>query len=245
MNLLRSRGILTMVCLTMGWSLIAISSSCSSGTARSEKKTSARTSTKVDVNQLMDDAMQAYRTRQYDRAQQAFLKAIKETTSKSTLIKAHKHLAFIYAIQSKPGDARQKFMEVFELDHDFELDKAEEGNPYWTPSFMAASREAAIRYGKGGKLLNLGKEAYEKRSFDDALRYLEAASDKEDLSSSRKAEAFKFLAFIHAINKNTGEAKKAFRMAFRHDKKFVLDKAEYGNPLWTPLYDAVKKEIKQ
>lgn len=229
------------ISLVMG--LIA---SCAADSASTKTKTPKKEQVvKEDIGRLMDDALAAYEARKYDRAKELFLKVVKVKPSKSNLIKAHKHVAFIYGIQKNPGESKREFIKAFELDPDFELDKAEQGNPFWGPAFENASRDAALIHASAKDLLNKGKEAYGRRAYDEALTFLQAALDKKDIGKSVKIEACKYAAFVYALKKQPAEAKKAFRKAFKTDKNFELDKAEYGNPVWTPLFDGVKKEFQK
>ncbi len=225
--------------------VVSLLLSCAADSASTKTTTKNEKAVKEDVGRLIDDAMTAYGARQYERARELFQKVVKEKPPKSNLIKAHKHLAFIYGIHKNPGESKREFIKAFELDPDFKLDKAEQGNPFWGPAFENASRDAALIHASAKDLLNKGKEAYGRRAYDEALTFLQAALDKKDIGKSVKVESCKYAAFVYALKKQTADAKKAFRMAFETDKNFELDKAEYGNPVWTPLFDGVKKEFKK
>ena len=189
--------------------------------------------------------LDAYKIRDYEKAKTSFLLATKQKLSKNELITAHKHLAFIYAVQGNTDVAYKEFTEAFKLNKSFNLDKSELGHPAWTPAFEWAQKESALLNASGSDLFDDGKTFYLKRDHAGAKRSLEAAVNKEDLKTSKKVEAFKLLAFIYAIQNNSSQAKNAFRKAFELDNAFQLDKAEYGNPVWTPLYDEVKKQFKK
>ena len=190
---------------------------------------------KADVN-LLQSGIDAYKAREYEKAKDLLTKAVKEKLSNDDLISANKHLAFINALQGNADGAYNQFMKAFKLKNSFELNKSEAGHPAWTPAFERAKKEAAILYAKGADLFDDGKSSYSKREYDNAVKLLEAAVAKEDLKVSKKVEAYKLLAFTYAVQKNPAKARTAFTQAFKLDKEFQLDKSEYGNPVWTPLY---------
>jgi Tfp pilus assembly protein PilF len=205
---------------------------------------SKNTSKEVKVD-FLESGIDAYKARDYEKAKNYLTKAIKSKLSDDDMLTAHKHLAFIYALQGASDAAYKQFAKAFKTDKDFELDKSELGHPAWTPSFERAQKEAVLAYSKGTKLFGDGKKFYSKREYTKAIRMLEAAVTKEDLKPGKKAEAYKFLAFIYAIEKNPAQARAAFVNAFKLDKEFQLDKSEYGNPVWTPIYDEVQKQFQK
>jgi outer membrane protein assembly factor BamD (BamD/ComL family) len=209
------------------------SSSSSSGSASGE-----------DAAALLSEGLQAYQSRNYDLAKDKLTAVTTRKATRNQQITAFKHLAFIHAIQQNPREAKRQFLKAFYLDKDFVLDRAELGNPYWMPAFMSASKQFAFAQSSGSELYQNGKTAYEKRRYDDAINYLETAVEKKDLDTGLKVDAYKLLAFIHAVNKQPAEAKADFRRAFQLNKYFELDKSEYGNPVWTKLFDEVKTEFR-
>jgi Tfp pilus assembly protein PilF len=64
---------------------------------------------------------------------------------KADKIKAHKYLAFIYCISSRTGLGGEEFKKAFELDPEFELDKAEAGHPIWGPIYRSIKAKLAIK----------------------------------------------------------------------------------------------------
>ncbi len=212
-------------------------------TSKETVKSAAGSKTKKpEVNQLQS-GIDAFKARDYEKARDFLSKAVKEKRSNDDLISAHKHLAFINALQGNTDGAYKQFMKAFKLDKDFELDKSEMGHPAWGPAFERAQKEAEVANAKGSELFDEGKSYYSKRDYDNAVKMLEAAVAKEDLKASKKVEAYKLLAFTYAVQKNPAKARNAFTQAFKLDKEFQLDKSEYGNPVWTPLYDEIKKQF--
>lgn len=206
------------------------------GKATAEKKE------KIDYLQTGIDA---YKARDYEKAKNHLAKAAKQNLSTDDLVAAHKHLGFIYALQGATDAAYKQFAKAFKLDKSFELEKSELGHPAWTPAFERAQKEASLANAKGSDLFDEGKKFYNKREYTKATRSLETAVTRDDLKTSKKAEAYKLLAFIYAIEKNPAQARAAFVNAFKLDKEFHLEKSEYGNPVWTPIYDEVQKQFQK
>ncbi|MBL7996812.1 hypothetical protein JNM05_15705 [bacterium] len=213
--------------------------------ANATKDSKAKQHIKTGPDNALKNGLEAYKVRDYDKAKSSLLKATQQKLSTNDLVSAHKHLAFIYSLQGKEDDAYKEFSNAFKLDKKFKLDKSETGHPAWTPSFQWAQKESALINAKGTELFDDGKAYYSKRDNSNAIRSLEAAVSKEDLKTSKKVEAYKLLAFIYAVDRNPAQAKLAFKKAFGLDNSFQLDKSEYGNPVWTPLYDEVKKQYQK
>lgn len=191
-------------------------------------------------------AVEQYKARQYEEALATLTAVIEHRTTKTgTKVEAHKLKAFIYALQQKADAARGEFLKAFALKRDFSLDKAEAGNPFWTPPFEGARHQAELLYMPPGELTARAIDAYLKREYTPALERFNAALNHKELKTRDKVTCYKFTAFIHALQNRPQEAKTAFRRAFETDARFSLDKGEYGNPVWTPLYDEVQKEMKK
>lgn len=212
-------------------------------------KTTGKEKTKTEKKAVADNSFQAgldaYKARDYEKARGLLVKATQQQLSTDDVVSSHKHLAFIYALQGNHDGARKEFAKAFKLDKGFELDKSELGHPAWTPAFERVQKEFALTNAKGSDLFDDGEEFYSKRDYENAIRSLEAAVEKDDLKTVKKVAAYKLLAFVYAIKKNPAKAKDAFRKAFKLDNTFELDKSEYGNPVWTPVYDEVKKQIQK
>jgi len=198
----------------------------------------------------LNEGLQYYKVREYDKAKALLNQSLGLNLSRPNCIAAHKHLAFIAAIQSDSSEATRQFFEALKLDKDFTLDKAEMGNPYWTPALESAQKQYGLLTQDSAELFKMGKSLYEKREYVESQKYFDAALAKYDLSFDNKVQSYKYLAFIYSIQKKNDYAVTAFRNAFKLDKHFELDKGEYGNPLWTPLFEQAKvtlnkKDIKK
>ncbi|MBX7150545.1 hypothetical protein K1X84_02810, partial [bacterium] len=191
-----------------------------------------------------NQGIESYKQRDYDKARQSFTQAsTSKKLSTAQMVTLHKHLAFIYAIQKQNAEAADEFLKAFTLDKSFTLDKAEMGNPYWTPAFEDAQKQFGLLSISGNDLFATAKDHYEKRNYDEALKYFNVILKKIDLALDNKIQSYKYLAFIYAIQKKTDASKDAFKKAFHLNKSFELDKGEYGNPIWTPIFDEVKKSM--
>ncbi|NUM82033.1 tetratricopeptide repeat protein [bacterium] len=202
------------------------------------------TDNSVNAEALFNQGLESYKQRDYDKARYSLLQAsTSKKLSSGQMIQLHKHLAFIYAMQKQNSEAADEFLKAFTLDKDFTLDKAEMGNPFWTPAFEDAQKQFGLLSISGNDLFVTAKDHYEKRNYDEALKYFNTTLKKLDLSLDNKVQSYKYLAFIYAVQKKTDAAKEAFKKAFHLNKKFELDKGEYGNPVWTPIFDEIKKEM--
>lgn len=226
------------------------------GTSATEKTISGKTAkdSVLAVNptapenpdELLNTGLRLYQERRYDKAKETLL-GITNTRklSKERMILLNKHVAFIFALEKNQKKATEYFLNAFQCDKNFLLEKAEIGNPYWMPAYEDAKKQFEQSQMNAEDLFALGKKAYTERNYDEALSLLESALRKTGLQKNKTVECHKLTAFIFAIQKKPDKAREAFQKAFAIDKNFELDKGEYGNPVWTPVYDEVKKAIKK
>ncbi len=209
-------------------------------------KQSTRTASDHVSNGSLQAGLEAYRARNYELALTHLDQVVRHpqsTTEQKT--QAHKVRAFIYALQENAKASQDEFLQAFTLDREFSLDKAEVGNPFWMPPYEAASDLARLLYASPGELTARGVHAYLQRDYAAAMQAFDAALEKKSIVDRDKITCYKHIAFIHALHNRSQEAKQAFRAAFRTDRRFALDKGEYGNPSWTPIYEEVLKEMKK
>jgi Tfp pilus assembly protein PilF len=98
---------------------------------------------------------------------------------------------------------------------------------------------AMFKPSKGYYALHLGMQQFEDGGYVDAARTLQLALDM-GLRPSERAEAYKYLAFIHCASGREASCRDEFRHAFAVDPDFELDAAERGHPVWGPVYASVK-----
>jgi len=215
--------------------------SCGSG-----GKETARDSYKENIQIALITGIQQYKARDYDHALMSLRKVVDhKKTALRDKIEAHKLRAFIYALQEKTKASHDEFRKAFDLDPDFTLDKAEVGNPFWMPPYETARTETGLLKASPGELADQAINAYLKHDYAVALDRFSAALKRKDLGVRDKISCYKYIAFIHALHNRPRETKQAFRNAFQLDRRFTLEKGEYGNPSWTPIYDEVLKEMKK
>lgn len=94
---------------------------------------------------------------------------------------------------------------------------------------------------KGRSALNEGIRQYNDGQHVAAAKSLKSALDL-GLSDRQTADAYKYLAFIHCSNGRTGPCREEFRKALQAEPDLALAPAEAGNPVWGPVFSAVKSE---
>ena len=87
-----------------------------------------------------------------------------------------------------------------------------------------------------------GVASYEDGDYRSAARALQAAVNFGLPSLGEKAQAHKYLAFIHCVSKRERACRDEFRRALGADPKFDLEPAESGHPSWGPVFRAVQAE---
>jgi Tfp pilus assembly protein PilF len=98
---------------------------------------------------------------------------------------------------------------------------------------------AMFKPSKGYYALHLGMQQFEDGGYVDAARTLQLALDM-GLGPGERAEAYKYLAFIHCASGREASCRDEFRRALATDPDFALDAAERGHPVWGPVYASVK-----
>ena len=98
---------------------------------------------------------------------------------------------------------------------------------------------AMFKPSKGYHALQLGMQQFEDGSYVDGARHLQLAIDM-GLSDAERAEAHKYLAFIHCASGREATCRDEFRRALANDPEFMLDDAERGHPVWGPVFASVR-----
>lgn len=94
---------------------------------------------------------------------------------------------------------------------------------------------------KGRSALSEGIRQYNDGQHSAAQKSLQSALDL-GLSDTQRAEAYKYLAFIHCSNGRTGPCRDEFRKALEADPDMTLAAAEAGHPVWGPIFKSIKDE---
>jgi Tfp pilus assembly protein PilF len=94
---------------------------------------------------------------------------------------------------------------------------------------------------KGRTALTEGIRLYDDGQHLAAAKSLQNALDL-GLSDRQRADAHKYLAFIHCSTGRTGPCRDEFRQALSADGELSLAPAEAGHPVWGPIFKSVKSE---
>jgi Tfp pilus assembly protein PilF len=78
-----------------------------------------------------------YEDGKYPEAAESLNTALYRGLSSADRVKAHKYLAFVHCISSRPSACREQFRRALALDPNLELSAAEAGHPIWGPVFRA------------------------------------------------------------------------------------------------------------
>jgi Tfp pilus assembly protein PilF len=78
-----------------------------------------------------------YEDGKYPEAAESLNAALYQGLSSADRVKAHKYLAFIHCVSSRPAACREQFRRALAMDPNLELSAAEAGHPIWGPVFRA------------------------------------------------------------------------------------------------------------
>jgi Tfp pilus assembly protein PilF len=78
-----------------------------------------------------------YEDGKYPEAAESLNTALYQGLSSADRVNAHKYLAFVHCISSRPSACREQFRRALALDPNLELSAAEAGHPIWGPVFRA------------------------------------------------------------------------------------------------------------
>jgi Tfp pilus assembly protein PilF len=78
-----------------------------------------------------------YEDGKYPEASESLHSALYQGLSPTDRVKAHKTLAFVNCVSSRPAACREEFRRALAIDPGLELGAAEAGHPIWGPVFRA------------------------------------------------------------------------------------------------------------
>jgi Tfp pilus assembly protein PilF len=78
-----------------------------------------------------------YEEGKYVEASESLHSALYQGLSGADRVKAHKHLAFIQCVSSRPAACREEFRRALAIDPSLALSAAEAGHPIWGPIFRS------------------------------------------------------------------------------------------------------------
>lgn len=96
-----------------------------------------------------------------------------------------------------------------------------------------------LKPSRGYYALHLGVQQFEDGTFPEATHSLQLALDM-GLFEGERADAHKYLAFIHCASGREAACRDEFRRALAADPDFTLAPAERGHPVWGPVFASVK-----
>jgi Tfp pilus assembly protein PilF len=163
---------------------------------------------------------------------------------------AHKYLAFIHCASGREAACRDEFRRALANDPEFMLDAAERGHPVWGPVFASTKAGGPGRRTdappaepksepKAEPVLQAALRLYEDGAYAESAKTLQAAID-QGLATKDRAQAHKYLAFIHCASSREQLCRDEFRKALTDDPSLDLAPAEAGHPIWGPIFRAVK-----
>jgi hypothetical protein len=103
------------------------------------------------------------------------------------------------------------------------------------------SAPASAQAGKpAGPLLTAGVFHFEEGNYATAETLLRSSLQTGLATSTQRARAHKYLAFIYCVTERRTQCRQEFVQALRADPQFSLTAAEAGHPTWGPVFRAVK-----
>jgi Tfp pilus assembly protein PilF len=96
-----------------------------------------------------------------------------------------------------------------------------------------------LKPSRGYYALHLGVQQFEDGTYPEAAHNLQLALDM-GLFEGERADAHKYLAFIHCASGREAACRDEFRRALASDPDFTLGPAERGHPVWGPVFASVK-----
>jgi Tfp pilus assembly protein PilF len=143
---------------------------------------------------------------------------------------AHKHLAFIHCTAGRERQCREEFRKALAADPQMRLDAAEAGHPVWGPMFRSLSGPGALA---------VGLKQYEEGNYEESAKSLQGAIEL-GVPDRQRADAHKYLAFIHCSSSRERQCRDEFRKALAVDPALELAPAEAGHPVWGPIFRSLK-----
>lgn len=176
------------------------------------------------------DGLRQYDAGQHEASAKTLSSAIEMGLGNSDRATAHKHLAFIHCSANRERQCREEFRKALGADASTQLDAAEAGHPVWGPIFRSMS---------GTSALSAGLKLYEDGDYEESAKNLQGAIDL-GVAAKERANAHKYLAFIHCSSNRVGQCRDEFRKALAVDPALELAPAEAGHPVWGPIFRSLK-----
>ena len=174
--------------------------------------------------------LRLYEEGKYEESATTLQGAIERGLPDRDRARAHKHLAFMHCAANRERQCRDEFRRALDFDPGLQLTAAESGHPAWGPVFRSMN---------GPSALSAGLKLYEAGEYEESAKNLQGAIEL-GVPDKQRADAHKYLAFIHCASNRERQCRDEFRKALSVDPALELGPAEAGHPVWGPIFRSVK-----
>jgi len=176
------------------------------------------------------EGLRQYDAGDHDAAAKSLTAALALGLDERDTATAHKHLAFIQCSAGRERQCRDEFRKALTAQPTLQLAPEEAGHPVWGPIFLSLS---------GGSAFSVGLKQYEAGEYTESAKNLQGAISL-GLPDRQRADANKYLAFIHCASNRERQCRDEFRKALAIDPALELAPAETGHPVWGPIFRSLK-----
>lgn len=207
--------------LTLAAALLAMLAGC----AAFEKVVQA-----AKAQMTLVEGLRQYDAGDHEAATKSLSAALELGLGEGDQAAAHKHLAFIQCAASRERQCRDEFRKALAAVPALRLEPEEAGHPVWGPIFLSLS---------SGSAFSVGLKQYEAGEYTESAKNLEGAISL-GLPDQQRANAHKYLAFIHCSSNRERQCRDEFRKALDVDPALELAPAETGHPVWGPIFRSLR-----
>lgn len=207
--------------LTLAAALLAMLAGC----AAFEKVVQA-----AKAQMTLVEGLRQYDAGDHEAATKSLSAALELGLGEGDQATAHKHLAFIQCAASRERQCRDEFRKALAAVPALRLEPEEAGHPVWGPIFLSLS---------SGSAFSVGLKQYEAGEYTESAKNLEGAISL-GLPDQQRANAHKYLAFIHCSSNRERQCRDEFRKALDVDPALELAPAETGHPVWGPIFRSLR-----
>lgn len=207
--------------LTLAAALLAMLAGC----AAFEKVVQA-----AKAQMTLVEGLRQYDAGDHEAATKSLSAALELGLGEGDQVTAHKHLAFIQCAASRERQCRDEFRKALAAVPALRLEPEEAGHPVWGPIFLSLS---------SGSAFSVGLKQYEAGEYTESAKNLEGAISL-GLPDQQRANAHKYLAFIHCSSNRERQCRDEFRKALDVDPALELAPAETGHPVWGPIFRSLR-----
>jgi Tfp pilus assembly protein PilF len=176
------------------------------------------------------EGLRQYDAGEHEAAAKSLAAALELGLGEGDRATAYKHLAFIHCSAERERQCRDDFRKALAAVPTLQLEPEEAGHPVWGPIFLSLS---------GGSAFSVGLKQYEAGEYTESAKNLQGAISL-GLPERQRADAHKYLAFIHCSSNRERQCRDEFRKALAIDPALELAPAETGHPVWGPIFRSLK-----